>query len=485
MIVETTAGKVAGATHKGVSSWLGLPFARAQRFGPPLPPAPWQDTRPADQAGAQCPQHFTGSSRRASFSPPGFSEDCLNLNIWAPEGAEPGSKPVFFWIHGGAFVAGTGKSYHGEQLARDGDMVVVTINYRLGVLGFVNFGAALDDPSLPSNLGLRDQIAALRWVNENIRAFGGDPDRVTIAGQSAGSTSVSLLMLAQEAWPYFRGAILQSGAMSLIHGQAHSRDIARRYLDLLGARDAEALRGLSLRRLFEVQAQINREQQPGIPAAPWFDGALLPPSLDAAQAAPTAAVPIIAGATREEIRLFEFIPGNILPTKWPELEAVLRHQLPPDAAERLLACYPRTKEGRRALASDLTFLMPTRNFAETHSRDEPTWFYRFDLDHPLVGPAHGLELTVQWRIPGILGAIARGGLMRGRLAALGERLRANWAHFVHHGKPLADWPRYEAPTRKVRLFGLSDKVVENPDAERFVAWGGRYLSPRDPGTRAE
>jgi para-nitrobenzyl esterase len=475
---ETPSGPVVGVVEAGVKRWLGLPYAQVSRFAAPQPVEPWRSVRPALAMGPMCPQHFSGSARNAKVKTPEFAEDCLSLNIWASEGGEAGLKPVLVWIHGGAFMVGGSGAYDGAELARLGDMVVVGVNYRLGVLGFVNFGEALGIPNIPSNLGLRDQIAALEWVRANIQAFGGDPDRVTVAGESAGSMSVSLLMLCRQTWPLFHGAIMQSGAVSLIHDHEKSLQIGRRYAELLDVNqgDLDGLRSMGLKRLFEAQAAVGQEERNGLPAAPWFDGDLLPATQAQAYAHPTAPVPLLAGSNRDEIRLFEIMPGDILPTRWPELEKLVRDQLPADHAERLLAAYPRTRAGRRALATDLTFGAPTRNFAERHSRNHPTWFYRFDYALPLFGAMHGLDLAFLWPPTGFMGALVRGGPMSGR-RALSQRMQTHWAHFARHGRPEADWPGYTAQTRQVRLFNLADSLVADPDAERFSAWAGEDVGP--------
>ena len=480
VLIRTAAGPIEGASADGIRHWFGVPYAKAERFAPPEPVEPWTTPRTATAMAPQCPQMYGSNAKRARSAGPDYGEDCLALNIWSPEGAETGSRPVFFWIHGGAFVAGRCNGYVGAELAQAGDRVVVGINYRLGVLGFVNFGEALGLPQIPSNLGVRDQIAALAWVRDNIAAFGGDPGRVTIAGQSAGSMAVSLLMLCRPAWPLFHGAIMQSGAVSLIQDQETSRRIARRYAELLDLNqgDLDRLRHLNLQRLFEAQGTIDGEERNGLPAAPWYDGELLPASLAEAHARPTAAVPLLAGATREEVRLFELMPGDILPTRWTDLEALLRSQLPAAHAARILAAYPRTKAGRRALASDLSFAMPTRNFAERHARSQPTWFYRFDYAHPLAGATHGLDLTLFWPLTGLRAALARGGRRTGRRAALAKRMIAHWAHFANDGRASDDWPAYAADDRWVRLFDLEDGLVANPDATRFAAWAGADVAAR-------
>lgn len=478
-VVQTASGEVEGAALPGLRRWLGIPYARAGRFEAPAAVEPWRGVRDATRFGKQCPQLMGGKIKPGQFDNATYGEDCLHLNVYVPEGGSADPKPVIVWVHGGAFMAGSGDPYDGSALACEGDVVVVTINYRLGALGFVNFGGALGLPQIPSNLGLRDQIAALEWVRDNIAAFGGDPAKVTIAGQSAGSLSVSLLMLSPKARGLFRGAIAQSGAVSLIHDRERSLQDARRFAELLDLNqgELERLRSMPLEDLFRAQARVGREIGGGIPAAPWFDGDLLPATLEEAQRHDAVPVPLLAGATRDEIVLFTFSPGNLLPSTWDELEALLFAQLPPDHAERVLAAYPRTRKGRIALASDLTFLMPTRNFAERHAALAPTWLYRFDYSHPIAGATHGLDLTLAWPFSGLKMALARGGPNLGWRQALGERMRADMAHFVRDGTAPADWPRYESETRRVKVYDRVDWIEVGPEAARVAAWAGRDVSP--------
>jgi para-nitrobenzyl esterase len=171
------------------------------------------------------------------------------------------------------------------------------------------------------------------------------------------------------------------------------------------------------------------------------------------------------------------MPGDILPSKWPELEALLVSQLGADQAARILATYERTKKGRRALASDLTFYMPTRNFAERNAGHSPTWFYRFDYSHPIAGATHGLDLTVTWPMKGARAAFARGGRMRGKRAALGDRMVRHYAHFVRHLTPGPGWPSYAQDGRPVMVFDLEDRVVNDLEGQRFAAWAGRDVGP--------
>ncbi|MFC0684892.1 carboxylesterase/lipase family protein [Novosphingobium clariflavum] len=489
--IETRMGRLAGQSGQGgqggqdgqgglgVSRFLGIPYARAGRFAAPAPAEPWQGLRAADRFARRCPQQYGARIRPEMLEGEDYGEDCLHLNVYCPQGGTPGPKPVMVWIHGGAFMAGSANSYDASRLAGEGDIVVVTINYRVGVLGFVNFGDALGIPGIPSNLGLRDQIAALEWVRDTIADFGGDPQRVTICGQSAGSMSVSLLMLSPRAQGLFHGAVMMSGAVSLIHDRERAIRDGQRYAEVLGLdqASAERLRTMPLGDLIKAQAEVGKKLTHAIPAAPWYDGDILPASFAQALQTPTAPVPLLAGATRDEIRLFDLMPGDILPSKWADLEALLRAQLGEVQAARILACYPRDRKGRIALGSDLTFVMPTLHFAERHARTQPTWFYRFDYAHPLAGATHGLDLTLFWPFTGLKMALVRGGPDTGRRAELGRRMRAHVAHFVRHGDPGDIWPRYEEGSRKVRVYDLADRFEANPEAERYAAWAGRDVEP--------
>lgn len=478
LVVETTSGKVSGKCARGTRRWLGIPYAIAERFGAPQPVPAWESPFAAIKPAPQVPQLL---SKRLKHKQPHFCEArSLALNIWTPE--EPGPHPVFFWIHGGAFTLGSANGYRGHELARDHKMVVVAINYRLGALGFGAFGEALGIPAIPSNLGLRDQIAALEWVRDNIAAFDGDPARVTIAGESAGSISVSLLMIAPAARGLFHGAILQSGALNLIQDKETARRLARRLAELLDLDQGSSskLQSMSLEQLLRVQSLIDVEEIGGTAAGPYWDGDLLPASLAEAEKAERAPVPIIAGSNAEETRLFEWLGGDILPLKREQNAAILKAHLPdPAAADEILACYPDTKVGNRALATDLTFAMPTRHFAEDHvAAGNQAWAYRFDWKQWLFGAAHAMELLFLFPLGKLIGFLLLPGPMMGGKARLARTLRSHWAHFVHHGCPRDDWPPYEPGARKVMLLNKESRIAENPEGDRVAAWKGRLVPPR-------
>lgn len=483
--VATTSGRVAGRVLGAVTSWLGVPYAAPPvgplRFRAPVPAPSWEGVRPADRVGGASlqPGGF-GAARRALGSTLG--EDCLYLNVSVPTAARRDGRlrPVLVWVHGGSFTSGSGGLYDGRPLAVEGDVVVVTLNYRLGVFGFVDLGGAAD-ADVPSNLGLRDVLAACTWVQENIAAFGGDPARVTLAGESAGSIAVSLLLASRAGTGLFRAAITQSGTYSLTHGPDVRLEVARFYLRLLGIGpgDGERLRQLPAAQLAAAQAEVGRNTPGTLAASPWFDDDLVPGSLDEAQRVVRPEVALLAGHNHDEVTMFQRGRGDIMPTTREALTARLRAALGWEEAERLLARYPSTGRDTTALGTDLNFAMPTRHLAERQAAaGAPTYFYRFDAAVPLLGATHASELVYLWRWRGPVALLLRGRDTPAR-QALGERLRGHWLAFVRDGAPGPGWPAHRLPERATQVFNpAGDHVVADPGRERREAWAGRDVLAR-------
>ena len=326
-IVDTRDGKVEGLRQDGLHAFLGIPFAAppvgAKRWHAPEAPTPWSGVRKADGFGRQAwqimmdapgPLSFAFNARAAGNR----DEDCLYLNVWTP-GLDSRKRPVLVWIHGGAFTAGTGGTpmYDGSALARRGDAVVVTINYRLGALGFLNLNEVTGG-RIPAtgNEGLLDQVKALEWVRDNIEAFGGDPRRVTIFGESAGGISVGALLAFGPAKGLFHRAIPQSGASSTAHTNARSAQIAQGLIDRLGfsANDAvDRLMKLQPEELITTAA-MHGMAEGGMIFGPCIDGTLLSDlPIDAVKRGAADGIPVMVGATRDEWRLFTAMPG-VAPT---------------------------------------------------------------------------------------------------------------------------------------------------------------------------
>ena len=467
----TDAGVVVGSAVAGLRVWRGIPYARPplgpDRFRPPAPPRPWAGSRRADQFGPVAPQVAT-HPLLAEEGPQ--SEDCLTVNIWAPAAAGP--HPVLVWIHGGALVTGSGRraTYDGTSFAAHG-VVLVTLNYRLGPLGFLYLdavgGAAFEGSG---NVGLLDQVAALEWVQRNIAAFGGDPDRVTVAGESAGALSIATLMAMPAARGLFHQAILES--FIPVH---RDRDQA--------ARDTEELLGQlhlagdpvgGLQRL-PVQDLLAAYQR-GV-AWPTVDGAtLLAPLWEAVASGRIATVPMLIGSNRDEIRLW----GGLDP-QWHT-----------EDASALLALFERTwgplspEERARYVAGkagpDLfdalmhagtvrAFQFPAQRLAAAASRQAPTWAYRFDWPSTAfdgrLKASHAMELPFvfnTWEVPGTE-LLTGAGADRPKLA---RQMHQAWVAFATRGDPntpeLPPWPAYEEERRSTMLFGSKSRVVEDPDA---------------------
>jgi para-nitrobenzyl esterase len=312
LMVEITSGLLRGTRIDGVSVFRGIPYAAPPvgplRFAPPQRVMAWQNVRDATRDGPIAPQ---GRSRLAhvmgDFERP-QSEDCLTLTLWTPE-ADSAKRPVLVWIHGGAFSSGAGSLawYSGEEFVTQDDIVVVSINYRLGALGFLYLPGISD-----GNLGLLDQIAALRFVRENIAAFGGDPDNITLVGQSAGAASIAILMTMPEAQGLFRRAIMQStpfGRMSRNSEDAHR--IGRRLLDVLGLdlNERDKVLALPASHFVAAQSEVARAEKnfadAQAPFGPVIDGKIY--SRDARialEAGAGADIDVMIGTTREEMAAF-------------------------------------------------------------------------------------------------------------------------------------------------------------------------------------
>src|SRR6516164_4221145 len=289
LLVKTTAGVVRGVQENGIAVFRGVPYAASPagdlRFSPPQPLPAWEGMRDATRDGPIAPQ---GRSRLAhimgDFERP-QSEDCLTLTVWTPA-PDAAKRPVLVWLHGGAFSSGAGSLpwYSGERFAANGDMVVVSINYRLGVLGFLCLPGVSD-----GNLGLLDQVAALRFVRDNIAAFGGDPDNVTVVGQSAGAASIAMLMTMPLARGLFRRAIMQStpfGQLTRVLDDSHR--VGRRLLEVLELKPQQAaeLKALPAPKFVTAQGELARLEKKFADAMapfwPVIDGDVLPTQVAAA-----------------------------------------------------------------------------------------------------------------------------------------------------------------------------------------------------------
>jgi para-nitrobenzyl esterase len=500
--VETRWGRVAGREEDGIHVFRGIPYARppvgALRFRAPEPPEPRAGVRDCSEFGPSAIQNPM-LLRLPGMGVGRQSEDCLYLNVWTP-GLDGARRPVLVWIHGGGFVIGSSSQglYDGAPLARRGDVVVVTLNYRLGPLGFL-FLADLC-PQLEgatANAGMRDQVAALTWVNEHVAAFGGDPGNVTIFGESAGGMSVGTLMGMPSARGLFQRAIPQSGASHNFHDRETATKVAEAFLEThgLSAADAgERLRDVPAGQLLESSQQtfLKLGSSLGLlPFQPLVDGDSLPePPLDAIRAGQVAPVPLLTGTTRDEWRLFALLDPEVPRIDLPGLVAKLRRRLSGVDVEALVATYRRARQERGepadppslffAIQTDLVFRIPAIRLAEAQAAHQAkTFLYRFDQASPAfggsLGACHAIELLFVFGThdhPGAATFVGSGDGVR----ALSERTMDAWLAFARSGEPghpgLEPWPAYEPERRATMLLGPESRLACDPQGDERRCWDG-------------
>jgi para-nitrobenzyl esterase len=481
-VVRTASGQVRGTVAGDYRLFQGIPYAAPpvgdRRWQPPAAPEPWLGELDATKPAPRCPQEKPADGAATS-------ENCLSLNVWTPKTAT--RSPVLVWIHGGAFVNGGGDRYDARDLATRGDEVVVTVNYRLGALGF------LADPALaPSgeagNYGLQDQQQALRWVRDNIEAFGGDPGAVTIAGQSAGGMSVCDHLVAPGSRGLFRAAMIQSGPCqaqaTLAAAVKSSVDYTGRHGCADRATAAACLRALPVADLLDAP-QFFAVAGIGMPG-PVVGGSVLPVApLDGFRRGAAVPVPVVVGTTHDEFTYF--LAEQVAATKKP---------VTPDGYVAALASvfgdgasvashYPLALFGgdaSRAYAAAVTdsgFSCAAQDMATALAARAPVWAYEFNdptspaaatIHAPFpLGASHTFELPYLFRFEGQSGQSGAVGPLTPAQQRLSDRMITQWTGFVRSGAP-PDWPRFGA----VETFRTDGVAVTKAFAadHRCVFWSG-------------
>jgi para-nitrobenzyl esterase len=502
-IVSTRYGRLEGEERDGLIVFKGVPFA-APTEGPsrwltPEQPAGWSGVRDARPFGAVAPQNPVRNPALASMKIEHVqSEDCLNLNLWTPA-IDRARRPVMVWIHGGGFTIGAGSQeiYDGPVLARRGDVVVVTINYRLGPLGFLRL-CDITNGRIPSsgNEGLLDQVAALRWVRDNIAEFGGDPDNVTIFGESAGGMSVGALLAMPSARGLFHKAIAQSGSCDTVSSVARANRTAELVLAKLGvsADDTDAIRALSVAQLLTgVLGADGKTRDPALGMAyqPVVDGAVVPrPLIEMVAQGSASGIAVMVGSNLEEWKLFAAMDPAFQSLDQVGLAATMRKRLTADFADSLIATYHRARStaGRlcsppelySAIETDRVFRMPGVRLAELHGRSERRVYnYIFTWRSPalggMLGSCHALELGFVFgtnHLPGMRLFAGEGPAVE----KLAGEMQDAWLAFARHGDPscpsLGVWPGYTETRRATMLLGETSTVVDAPFDEERRAWDG-------------
>jgi para-nitrobenzyl esterase len=486
--VMTTHGPVAGYADGPLSVFLGIPYARPPvgdlRFAPPREPAPWDVLLQAVSFG---PVPMQGRDELEQASLFYQNEDCLTLNVWTPA-ADGKRRPVIFYIHGGGFIEGASSDplYDGSAFARRGDVVFVSTNYRHGAFGFLYLDQFGDEFKGSGNIGLQDQVAALKWVKANIEKFGGDPGSVTIMGESAGSISVSTLLAVPAAKGLFHKAIAESGAPNITRSQELAAKITKCMMKVAGVSDVAGLRRLKPEQLLKAQLAMIDEAgaEADVLFCPVIDGAVVPQDPFLAIAGGSAAgIPLLHGTNKDEyrywIRYMEALrlvtPGMLLKAAPTVAANVIPHQ------ERIIAHYQKANPGAGSngiamiMATDVAFWIPHIRLAEAQAKHAKTWMYSFEWSAPvrdgLYGSEHALEL---WFVFHNLGAAGAGGFIGGQPPVkLADIMNDAWIAFARTGDP--GWQAYDTEKRATMVFKEKCETVLDPrSAERELYRGVLY-----------
>ena len=491
MNVTTDSGTVSGLEVDGLHHFRNIPFAAppfgARRFLPPMPVEKWDGVRDGTKPGPAAPQPIDEKDPLGPlYAPPATGEDCLTLEVWTPD---PGSAglPVMVHIHGGAYVSGTGSviGYSGRHFARDG-VVHVGINYRLGIDGFLYLGEGHD------NLGLRDQTAALEWVQRNIARFGGDPARVTIFGQSGGGVSVMLNLAMPASRGLFAQAIAQSGcsmpSVDADEAARLTRQVARR---LRIDPTPEGFSTLSLDRTIAAAQKTVTSFALGllrsdprallISAFRAVHGTETLPANAFESAGTAPSVPLVAGTARNETGPFVDGIGALGPGLAPLVTRGIRRALRMDKTmERAYREGPRQIARRTDLVeaawTDWAFRIPTIRLVE--ARPETSWLYEFrwqdENRRPGTGSLHGIDVPFSRDLLDdviALGEPGRSIFGTAPSQAVATDMHSAWVAFAKTGDP--GWPRYEIGARLTKIFDTESSVIPDAAGVERIAWEGR------------
>jgi para-nitrobenzyl esterase len=501
VIAETSFGKVRGIDNNGIKTFKGILYgastAGANRFMAPKDPAKWTGVRDALEYGQSAPQRDPAAAPRPSGgitisgeNLPPEGEDCLVLNVWTPAVNDNRKRPVMFWCHGGGFVSGSGSSpdNDGTNLARRGDVVVVTINHRLNVLGFANLSEFSTDFAASGDAGMLDIVQALKWVRTNISRFGGDPNTVMIFGQSGGGRKVETLLAMPSAKGLFHRATIESGAAIQVAG----RDIAirngERLLAKLGVSKANVheVQKLPVEKIMSAYFAVVRES-PGVDQsisgfAPTVDGKILPQHPFHPSASPVSAdVPVMIGCTRTEMTLASLNDPAAFSLNDDGMRTRVQQMLG-DKSGPIIDLYKRLNPGASAsdiyflIASDYRYGAPTMKIAERRAAlgKGPVYLYYFTWETPVQGgrlkSPHTMEIPFVFDNVKISARLTGGGA---EAVALADKVSDTWIAFARTGNPdtpkLPHWPAFDAKDRATMVIDNVSKVVNDPLREQRIA----------------
>jgi para-nitrobenzyl esterase len=510
-IVETTSGRLRGGTVEGVAAFKSIPYGAPTgglaRFLPPGPPEPWAGIRDALDYAGQAPQSRLGFPQRAELAD--FSgladaspetEDCLTLNVWTQAPGAQGRRPVMVWFHGGAFSFGSSNAerLRGSRLAAHHDVVVVTVNQRLNIFGHLDLSRVVGaEYAASGNAGTLDMLAALRWVRDNIAAFGGDPGNVTIFGESGGGGKVSVLLAMPAARGLFHRAIIQSGAVVRLRTADRAARLTECVLAACG-HPADPLRHLQSLSIAQLQAVIEpavRALGPSpyplfdrYPFGPMVDGDIVPRHpFDPDAPAASADIPLIIGDMKDETASFLAHDDAV----WHRTlsEPALRERVAAVAGphvDRVLATYRRLHPDTNptelliAITTDSNFRVRSLALAQRKAKQAaaeggaPVWMYAFEWETPVFGgrlkAPHAMDVPFVFDTLDLTNATDNGPTAR----TLAATMSATWAAFARTGRPshpaLPDWPAYTPAERATMRFDATCQVAHDPMQETRMLW---------------
>jgi para-nitrobenzyl esterase len=493
LIAATRHGLLEGVFERNLYVFKGVPYAAPpvgeMRWMPPRPFESWSGVRPAKEYGTVAPQNVM-PMMGLEQAPEPQSEDCLFLNVYTP-GLDDARRPVMVWIHGGAFCMGSGSMlmYSTGNLAINNDIVLVTLNYRLGVLGFLNLGE-LTGGRIPStgNEGLQDQVAALRWVRDNIAVFGGDPENVTLFGESAGGMSVGCLMSLPEAQSLFHKAIIESAVGEMARPLDMSVAITREFLNAvdLNPRDVSALRSLPIDRMLRAQTEVAAKTgQGGAPVIPVADGCVMPKlPLASMEEGMGAGVPTLVGSNLEEDKFFSMMNPRLYRMDEEGLVRAASKYVAAKDAAKLIGAYRSARASRgepvtpfeiySAMSTDVMFRKTAIRIAEAQCKQAPGGYHylfcwKSAAAGGVLGACHALE--VGFVFGNHTAAFCGSGPAADKLSA---EMQDAWTSFARTGNPscksLGSWPRY-SQDRATMIFDRSSRVEKAPYEPERRVWG--------------
>ena len=484
LLIETHSGSIQGFEENGLYKYLGIPYAEKPlgelRFKRCVPVKPWQGVLNAD--------HYGESSLQLGGNGPEGGEDCLTLNVVRPKEGE--NLPVFVWIHGGGFMTGSANDtlYSGESFARDG-IVYVSLQYRLNVLGFFDFAAYPEGKDFETNRGLSDMVTALRWIHDNIASFGGDANRVTIGGESAGGAAMMMLMATPAAKGLFQQVIAESGIANCVMTLKTARRNLDIYLEGMGmtAADIPKLKTLPAAELLRGMTRMNNEHQyrnPGIfLPGPVIDDLLPERPIEALRKGCAEGIRLIIGTNLHEGTMFVRPENTNFPNSWEMVKEMFDKNGNSDGYEAIKAHYLREDFDRDYgtpfvhFATDYAFEMSSIKVADAQRAHGDTWMYRFEF-LPESAKKNGMLVSHAFELPCVFDVADHpfshmffDGEAPEVCRQIVDDVHKPWVRFIKTGDPGAEWGRFEGFKGPVRIFDRETRTENLDRTDMMNVWG--------------